>query len=260
MRVRHSGGMSHRVDEQAAERLGRAVEALYATFARFGLGRVAGCPHCVGDDDQRAIRRVPLRQLTGDDLDRYATKAVSTWGDADDLRHFLPRLLELAAQGDLTADVATVVGKLRPAQWPGWPLDQREAVEAFAGAWWRRTLTMFPAPDDAATVLHAVAQAVDDLSPFLSAWLDPPTETAARHLAAFVDEIAHSVRRRPTGPVLSGWWPGQPAQLLAWLARPSLRETMENAFFDAGSAHIAAGMSAAVDQLAWLTARPPEGG
>lgn len=228
------------------------MEALYATFARFELGKVAGCPHCVGDDDQRDLRRVPLRQLTGDDVEHYAFKAISTWGDADDLRHFLPRLLELAARGDLTVDVATVVGKLRLAQWSGWPPDQREAIETFAGAWWRRTLTIYPAPDDAATVLQAVAQAVDDLSPFLSAWLDPPTEPAARHLAAFIDVLAHSVRRRPTGLVLRGWWHDQPAQLLTWLARPALRDTMESAFFDAGSAPIAAELSAAVDQLAGL--------
>ena len=256
--------MSHRVDERAEERLDQAVEALYATFAGFPLGRVAGCPHCVGDDDQRAIRRVPLRRLTGDDLDRYAVKALSTWGDADDLRHFLPRLLELAAHGDLTADVDIVVGKLRLAQWPLWPADQRDAVEAFAGAWWRRTLATFPAPDVAATVLRAVAQATDDLSPFLSAWLDPPTESAARHLAAFIDELAHTIRHRPTGPVLHGWWHDQPAQLLTWLARPAPRDTMEKAFFDAGSAPIAAEMSAAVDQLAWLTATgsgtPPRAG
>jgi hypothetical protein len=255
--VRHSCGMSHPVNDQAEERLDQAVGALYATFATFGLGRAAGCPHCVGDDDQRDLRRVPLRELTGDDLEHYAVKAISTWGDADDLRHFLPRLLELAAHGDLTVEVATVVGKLRLAGWSRWPRDQRDAIEAFAGAWWRRTLTMFPAPDDAATVLHAVAQATEDLTPFLSAWLDPPTEPAARHLAAFVDDLAHSVRHRPSGLVLRGWWHDQPAQLLTWLARPALRDTLENAFFDAGSAPVAAEMSAAVDQLAWLAATGP---
>ncbi|MFF5289312.1 hypothetical protein [Paractinoplanes globisporus] len=248
--------MSRPVAEQADERLDQAVGTLYATFARFELGPVAGCPHCVGEDDQREIRRAPLRELTGEDLDHYAFKAISTWGDADDLRHFLPRLLELAAHGDLPVDVATVVGKLRLARWSRWPPDQRDAIEAFAGAWWRRTLTIFPAPDDAATVLRAIGQAIDDLSPFLSAWLDPPTELAARHLAAFVDELAHSIRRRPTGPVLPGWWHDQPAQLLTWLARPAVRNTVENAFFDASSAPIAAEMSAAADQLAWL---PPPG-
>jgi hypothetical protein len=245
----------HRVNEQAEERLDHAVTVLYETFARFGLAAVAGCPHCVDDDDQRAIRRVPLRQLTGHDLHRYAFKALTTWGAADDLRHFLPRLLELAARGDMVVDVATVMGKLPLAQWSTWPPDQRHAVETFVAAWWRRTLTTFPASDDAATVLRAVAQAVDDLSPFLSAWLDPPAESALRHLAGFIDEVAHSVSHRPTGLVLlgGGWWHDQPAQLLTWLNRPTLLATMENAFFDASSAPIAAELSVAVDQLAWLT-------
>ncbi|WP_030434507.1 hypothetical protein [Actinoplanes subtropicus] len=237
----------------SAERLDQAVGGLYATFAAFELGAVAGCPHCVDGDDQREIRRVPLRELTGDDLGHYAFKAVTTWGDADDLRHFLPRLLELAAHGALPVDLAVVLGKLRLARWSQWPEEQRDAIEAFAGAWWRHTLAMFPAADDAATVLQAIGQAVDDLSLFLSGWLDPPGEPAVRHLAAFVDHLAYTARRRPTGLVLGGWWHDQPAQLLTWLARPAPRDALENAFFEAGSAPIAAEMSAAVDQLAWLT-------
>jgi hypothetical protein len=55
----------------------------------------------------------------------------------------------------------------------------------------------------------------------------------------------------------AGWRPGQPAQLLTWLARPAPRDTLENAFFVAGSAQIAAEMSAAVDRLARLTAAGP---
>jgi len=58
--------------------------------------------------------------------------------------------------------------------------------------------------------------------------------------------------------VLRGWPDGQPAQLLSWLARPEVRDTLEKAFFDAGSAPIAAELSTAVDQLARLTAAGPE--
>jgi hypothetical protein len=51
-------------------------------------------------------------------------------------------------------------------------------------------------------VLHAVGQATDDLSPFLSTWLDPPTEPAGPHLAAFIDET-RSLGPPPTHPVCS---------------------------------------------------------
>src|SRR5262245_16013964 len=78
-----------------------AVAGLYDVFALYRLGEVVeGCSHCVAVGDERALHRAPLRRLDGRSLGRYAFKALTTWGDVDDLRHFLPRLLELAAAND----------------------------------------------------------------------------------------------------------------------------------------------------------------
>ncbi len=48
--------------------LGEAIAGLYQVFARYGLKAIVdGCPHCVDDHDERALHRVPLRQLSGED-------------------------------------------------------------------------------------------------------------------------------------------------------------------------------------------------
>src|SRR5688572_11844593 len=78
--------------------LAEAIEALYVAFGRYTLHHpVVGCPCCTSAEDDRLVRSKPLRRLTAADLERFAFNAVSTLGTVGDFKHFLPRLLELAA-------------------------------------------------------------------------------------------------------------------------------------------------------------------
>ena len=73
-----------------------AVEKLYKVFSRYSLRRhVEGCPCCVHEEDKRALESKPLQNLSAAELGRYSFKAMTTWGDKDDFRHFLPRIFEL---------------------------------------------------------------------------------------------------------------------------------------------------------------------
>jgi hypothetical protein len=81
---------------QQQKALAEAIENLYRAFARYSLRKhVEGCPCCVRERDKRALESKPLRQLASSDLGRYAFKAMTTWGNQDDFRHFLPRIFEL---------------------------------------------------------------------------------------------------------------------------------------------------------------------
>lgn len=113
-----------------------ARDALYGAFSRHPLRRVVeGCPHCVSDEDQARLRAVPLHRLSAEQLDRYAFKAMTTWGEADDYRHFLPRILELACSDEGAAwpglDPDLVARKMIDAGWRDWPADERAAVARF---------------------------------------------------------------------------------------------------------------------------------
>ncbi|WP_236606164.1 hypothetical protein [Sandaracinus amylolyticus] len=53
-----------------------AIEQLYRVFARYPRPpAVRGCPCCVTDADRARLHRAPLRDLTADDLKRYAFKS-----------------------------------------------------------------------------------------------------------------------------------------------------------------------------------------
>ena len=103
-----------------------AVEKLYTVFSRYPLRKhVEGCPCCVNETDKDLLESKPLRQLTLSDLGRYAFKAMTTWGDENDFRHFLPRIFELlVSDGELGWDEEVMLGKLAIAEWKRWPEDE----------------------------------------------------------------------------------------------------------------------------------------
>src|SRR5437588_624905 len=95
------------------EELKLAIERLYQTFAIYPFKpTMEGCPCCVSDSDKEKIHSKKIRQLEGDDLSRYASKAMTTWGDTEDFKHYLPRILELLVTTDFIVDIIVVLDKL----------------------------------------------------------------------------------------------------------------------------------------------------
>ena len=73
--------------------------------------------------------------LTAKDLLDYFYLAVDHIGDADDLRHFLPKLLELIAEGDRKRlNPAHLPSLLKSAGATEWPSRERSAIASFARA------------------------------------------------------------------------------------------------------------------------------
>jgi len=174
-----------------------AVEQLYRVFDRYpGLSQMEACPcGCMYSVDQASIRAHPLRELTSDDLDHYVSKAMTTWGDEDDYRHYLPRILELGASSE--ADDYTFVhiaySKLNYANWRSWPAEEQAAITSFLTTRWSVGLTHNPpytfedAPEfDAAAWLDAVAYVIDT-SPLIDTWRRAGTAGTIGHIASFLE-------------------------------------------------------------------------
>ncbi|SBT37460.1 hypothetical protein [Micromonospora auratinigra] len=219
--------------------LDTAVTRLYAAFAdRPRPVTMAYCDHCVSAEEVAALLRVPPRALTADQLRRYATKCVSTWGDVDDLRRLLPRLLELLATGELDDPVLpeSLLGTVGP-HLAAWPAGQRQAVEAYLRAWWAATLSAYPGRWEATTVLAAVGAAGLDVRPFLVAWAADGGAAAARHLADhLVDPLPRA--ERP--------WV---AAVRAWRAGPEPARMLEDVLLTTTDPAVAAQVSAAYELL-----------
>ena len=233
-----------------------AIKRLYGTFNRYRLsGHVVGCPCCTSAEDGRVLESRPLHELGAGELDRFAFKGMSTLGTVEQFKHFLPRLLELAAwEGGVgDTDFEIVMGKLRYGQWAKWPHAERVAVEGFLAALWRFVLGTFPCAHDADACLCGIGSVVEDLSPFLAAWRQDNSATSARHLADLVDFNSNELFKR--GRLSNAFWKEREAQLnqvIDWLCDPATIAWMENAFFQHADASFAGELSAAVDRLTWL--------
>lgn len=240
------------------EALHAAVGALYTTFERYSLRKnVRGCPHCVDQFDNAAIHSRPLHELTWDELARYSWKTLTTWGDADDLRHFLPRLFELIA---FQADPATsafysypyneevLFGKLDYAGWREWPTTEQAALDTYFMALWHAALATYPSATAIDTWLSSIGAATDP-APFLAAWRADERVAALRHMADFVlDNLNLAVGAQVAFSVF--WKKGaHRRQVTDWLCDPQTRERLERGFFQFADEPLAAELSRAVQYL-----------
>ena len=93
---------------------------------------------------------------------------MTTVGDEDDFRHFLPRILELLHTGELAEEVdpEIVLGKLAYANWTTWPPAEQAAVRAALEQIWQRHRQSAAAEN----YLCGIARAESDITPYLNAW------------------------------------------------------------------------------------------
>jgi hypothetical protein len=245
--------------DQSEQALHAAIEGLYVTFSRYGAEHVDGCPHCVSDANHARLHSRALRDLAAEDLDRYAFKAMTTWGDSEDYRHFLPRMLELLArhgdQGCIELDM--IFHKLEYGGWSAWPAAEQEAIAAFFDALWSHVLARYPHVLSTKACLYGVGQTREDLAGHLAAWRIAQSRPAAKHFASFLGSHAVHRSRRRRGLKLDGpGWKDRPTpahQVVQWLADPLRKAELEQAFFAFGdNDEDAAMLSRALDDLADL--------
>lgn len=234
------------MDEQIA--LHEAIEKLYATFASYPLRHpVRGCTCCVSRADQERIASQALRQLDGDDLERFVWKAMSTWGDEDDFRHFLPRVLELmsdAQERSNLPDLFIIFGKLRHGHCERWPKQEQDAITTYVLALWRWILVGHPGREEdtlvASAYLEAMGDGIDDFTPFLNAWRDMRMPSSLRQLSELIRYHSWS------GPL------AQNKQILAWLREESTKQMLEEGFYASLDEDWAEELALATEVLEWL--------
>lgn len=119
-----------------------AMEALYLVFSVYPLPTgMVGCPCCVSGADREKIHGKELKLLTDEDLSKYAFKAMSTWGDVDDYKYYLPRILELLATTGIGVDTFVLLNKLEYGNWRTWAQREQEAIERVLFEWWADRIT-----------------------------------------------------------------------------------------------------------------------
>jgi hypothetical protein len=184
----------------------------------------------------------PLRALTADELGNVAGEVLTTAGSLDVVRHYLPRILEIAAGGGFDwPDLEVVFGRLTYGpliggpSWTGWPAPEQDAVRRFLHAFWRERLATAGDVDDdgAGEALCAVGLVDPDIEWYLDTWLRFDHPHAAGNLQRFLILNA-SARHR--GRLSDVFWstdnPPAPENLrrvVAWTRAPATRDAVARA-------------------------------
>jgi len=120
--------------------------------------------------------------LSVDELSGYAGWAMTTVGEVEDYKHFLPRILELAvSSGVLEPEI--VASKLRYGHWQDWPPQEKSAlIDVFCEAC-VQALDEHTDEYDASCWFCGMAKLAIDLQPTMQAWESASSSNAALQLA-----------------------------------------------------------------------------
>jgi hypothetical protein len=215
-----------------------AIEGLYSAFDSYPLPAFTNpCPCCHSPIEADAkLRSKPLRLLEAEDLSDYASDAINVWGDVLELKHFLPRILELLATTDRPTydfvDPQRVLNKLRYAHWREWLADEQASVERYLQNLWRSVLSYPPdseLTEDIESWLCSIAQCEDDLSVYLDMWIGDESLSASLALSSF---LLMSSILCPGNAGRNAFWQGrdeQYRQLSAWVKTPAVKDKLQRA-------------------------------
>ena len=234
--------------------LDEAIDKLYKVFSHYPLRKhVEGCPCCAheNDKDKHALESKRLKELTVADVGRYSFKAMTTWGDKDDFRHFMPRIFELlVSELGMGWDEEVILGKLALAKWKEWPESEQSAVRDYFHAGWNWLLVQSEPNIEPDSWLCGLGRAGEDLQKYLDNWAEMRTTTAYEHLTNFVEWNQPIYVKRHS--LINAFWADSPAavaQVCGWLTNRQTREKLEAIYFANEHADFAPILARAIDQL-----------
>ncbi|AFZ69765.1 hypothetical protein [Deinococcus peraridilitoris] len=211
--------------------LNNAIREVYDVFSRYHLPEdIEMSPYRDPEREIGPLKLKPLRQVEAADLESYANHALTTVGDVDLFRYALPRLLELCTQGALTTEVEILLSKLRYGEWATWPEQEQESIQRLLGAWWNELLYESVDFDNgkAHETLCGIAQAVDDLTPYLEIWEGHEGPTATDQIARVFNTMYNGNKGRF---VAGAFWAGratQAEQVWQWMTRSVVLDRLQH--------------------------------
>lgn len=233
-------------------KLQTAIENLYSVFARYPLN-----PHMDGSPLHsdlliwnRTLATRPLRELSTDHLRIFYFKVMTTWGNVDDFRHFLPRIFELLATLDTGWEEWIALDKLRYGHWQTWPMLEKNAVDNYLLALWNELLNTDLEIADAAffDYFPAIMNAYPNVELLLSIWSEFKTPVSIKRLIDFVDRNADMVVGSKRLSVFDR--DAEPGMLLfCWLTSKTTIETLTTIFFQNPEAEYATQLSSLIQLL-----------
>ncbi len=173
------------------------VEEAYGLFQKYKVNSPLDvCTHCcVTDDEENRLASLVVRRIPQDLLTIYNDSAKPTQSDQkylNEVKHFLPRYMELIAQfkyPSFTPELA--LSRLALFSNSDWTERELDLIQKFAEAFFQRCLHTYPVPDASLVNILIMFDKVDlDVDPMLGSWEEAHSAESAMH---FCDLINHEI-------------------------------------------------------------------
>lgn len=227
--------------------LTQSLESLYGEFAKYPASDMSGSPAYEDLSEwNKELLSKPLRELTENDLSRYVGKAMTTWGNAVDFKHFLPRILDLVGQFRPPYETDVVFGKIELADWKSWPDSEKQCLYDYWIALWQELLDN----DDehAHSLFEAYFEAIysmyQDFETMLVHWKSTNSAASISHLCEFVLRHQNSIfDQNQIGNLQLN--PKECSSFFDWLTSDQLLNTLQNHFFESENAELS-------EKISWV--------
>ena len=217
------------------EKLKISIDNLYTIFARYGgNSRMDGSPN-YGDkvnEWNRNLYSKPLKELSDKDLSRFTGKSMTTWGEVDDYKHFLPRIFELTALYKTPYEIWIAFSKLEFGNWRNWLPEEQAAINDYMISLFENLLN-----DDSELAELNFVDYFTSISNFylgsvslIELWDKIETKASFKHLSLLIIEHYKSVFSK--GRIKGFDYTSKNIEeLKKWLLRKTTIEKFEKAFF-----------------------------
>jgi hypothetical protein len=116
-----------------------SIENLYKVFSRYNISenfKDRCCNCCITDKEIKLLLSKQVKNISEDDLGHFMRSAITTYGDENDYKHFLPRILELLKFNDNLIDDFLTFEKLNYTNWKSWNKKEIIVVESYFLSLW----------------------------------------------------------------------------------------------------------------------------
>lgn len=225
-----------------------SIEKLYDIFAKYQkFSKLEGST--LYDDLEtwnKQLRSKKLKALTEDDLSLFAGKVILTWGDENDYRFYLPRILELTAEFKTPYDIWTLFSRLEDANWKTWKAEEQAVINDFTIELWNKILTdnSEKAGWEFKNYFHAIAYFYPDFSVILKVWETNDSFASIKHFTNYILEERQNIFDSNYNDSIEKNTKNI-EQLKTWLTSDIIVKKIKTAFYDNEKSEIA-------ERLSWV--------
>ena len=158
---------------------------------------------------------------------------MTTWGSANDYKHFLPRIFELTAELRTPYEIWIVFDKLTLADWTNWNENEQKSIHEFMIALWESIVNdnSEKAEREFRDYFLAIAHFQPNFNDLLDIWTESESKAGVKHLAKLLVEEKTSIFDRKK---ISGFYDKNEnmEEFITWVFSDKMLEKIQQKYFE----------------------------